>query len=51
MILMMMTDVKNDDDRDDGDGNDTFIKRYFPSQEFKLPININSVRCPLNRGL
>ena len=38
MIIMMMDD-KNDDDRDDDDDDDddkTFIKRSFPSQEFKL---------------
>ena len=35
-------DDKNDDDRDDddddGDDDKTFIKRSFPSQEFKLPM-------------
>ena len=35
--------AKNDDDRDDDDGGDdkTFIKRSFPSQEFKLPMHVS----------
>ena len=44
MIIMMMDD-KNDDDRDDddddGDDDKTFIKRSFPSQEFKLPMHVS----------
>ena len=36
MIIMMMDD-KNDDDGDDK----TFIKRSFPSQEFKLPMHVS----------
>ena len=38
---MMMTDEKNDNDRDDDDGNKTFIKRSFPSKEFKLPMYVS----------
>ena len=39
---MMMADEKNDDDRDDDDdGNKTFIKRSFPSKEFKLPMYVS----------
>ena len=38
-------DDKNDDDRDDddddGDDDKTFIKRSFPSQEFKLPMHVS----------
>ena len=36
-------DDKNDDDRDDDDDGDdkTFIKRSFPSQEFKLPMHVS----------
>ena len=37
MITMM--DDKNDDGRDDDDK--TFIKRSFPSQEFKLPMHVS----------
>ena len=43
--MIMMMDDKNDDDRDDddddGDDDKTFIKRSFPSQEFKLPMHVS----------
>ena len=47
-------DDKNDDDRDDDDDDDddkTFIKRSFPSQEFKLLMHASdwSVRVLFRR--